>query len=171
MNASQLTNTPAYLFLVLLSLVAACNSSGSKKTDAQNVPPPVNEYPNVLLLDADGKQFSAKDLDGGGILIFFSSSCDHCQREAKDIGQHLDGFKDYHLYFIATDPFNEMEQFANDYGVSGKSNISFLRTDGASVTKALGSINTPTILVYSHDKRLRARFDGETSAVSIVEHL
>jgi peroxiredoxin len=104
-------------------------------------------------------------------LIFFGATCDHCQREATQIHDHLAGFERYTLYFISMDPFPVMDQFAADYGVNHQSNIRFLQADGATVATALGYIKTPTIIVYDAQRKLIKRFDGETKVEDILEVL
>jgi peroxiredoxin len=127
--------------------------------------------PPVTLIEESGRQFSATTLPENSILIFFSSDCDHCQREATEIEKNLAGFKNYHLFFISMNPFPVMKKFSETYKINNHHNIKFFRADGKTVFDALGSIQTPTICVYDRDKKLVKKFDGETKVDDILKVL
>ncbi len=157
------------VFCITLS-VAACNTRSSEKTAESStvVKPEINELPSVTLIDSINRPLSARSFGGNTILIFFSATCDHCQREATQIQQHLDSFRKYRLVFVAMDPFPVIEKFAKEYGIDGQPNIRFMRADGASVTASLGYIQTPTLLVYDSKRHLVKRFDGETPIDNVL---
>jgi peroxiredoxin len=149
-----------------------CASRSEKQTEARAITPPErNDLPEVVLIEPNGKQFSARSLPGNTILIFFGASCDHCQREATQIHDNMKRFEQYTLYFISMDPFPVINQFARDYGINNQTNILFVRADGASVSNSLGHLQTPTILIYAADRKLIKRFDGETKMEEIVKVL
>jgi peroxiredoxin len=170
----------------VLILVAACKPKADHAASA--VPPdekkagdssvqkaaekvPADGLPPITLIEENGGQFSATTLPGNSILIFFSSDCDHCQREATEIEKNLAGFKNYHLFFISMNPFPAMKKFAETYKINNHHNIKFFRADGKTVFDALGSIQTPTICVYNSDKKLVKKFDGETKVDDILNVL
>ncbi len=149
-----------------------CASKPQKQAEEQVINQhEVNELPQVILIESSGRQFSTRSLPGNTILIFFGASCDHCQREATQIHVNLKRFEHYTLYFISMDPFPIINQFAQDYGIDNQPNIRFLRADGASVSNALGYLQTPTIFVYGTNRKLIKRFDGETGVEEILKVL
>ena len=158
---------------VMLSLAfMGCASKPEKQPEAKALAQPeINDLPLVTLIEPNGRQFSTRSLPGNTILIFFGASCDHCQREATQIHKNLKGFERYTLYFISMDPFPVIDKFAQDYNINNQPNIRFMRADGASVSNALGHLQTPTILVYATNRKLIRRFDGETSVEEILKVL
>jgi peroxiredoxin len=172
-----------YVAPIAFSLILFCSCQPKTETaaaaaDTVKVKEPgaagvksVNELPQITLIEESGTRFSATTLPANSILIFFSSDCDHCQREATDVEKNIDGFKNYSLYFISMNQFSQMKKFAETYKLADKSNVKFLQADGATVFKAMGSIETPTICVYGKDKQLTKRFDGETKADLILKVL
>lgn len=156
-------------FLVFISVIS-CGQPAARK-EAKSAPVAVNDIPPVTLIEEGGKEFSAKELPGRSILIFFSSECDHCQRETKQIHNHLPAFETYSLHFVSMDAFEVMHKFAADYGVDGKPNIHFLQADGATVSRVLGYIDTPTMFIFDKDRKLVRRFDGETNIDEILRVL
>jgi cytochrome oxidase Cu insertion factor (SCO1/SenC/PrrC family) len=156
------------LYLVVMGCASKPEKQAGPKVEATRE---INELPGVILIDPNGKQFSTRSLSGNTILIFFGASCDHCQREATQIHKNLKSFEHYTLYFISLDPFPVIDKFAQDYGISNRHNIRFMRADGASVSNSLGYLQTPTILVYASDRKLIKRFDGETKIEEIIKVL
>jgi peroxiredoxin len=130
--------------------------------------PEVNEYPYMNLESLDGKVQSARDLPGRSILIFFNPDCDHCQREAGMIRDHLDSFGAFSLYFISSDSLETIEQFAEEYGLAGKENVHFARTEVEEVIRNFGPIPAPSMYLYSGKKKLFREFKSETPIDQIL---
>ncbi len=160
------------LIASLCGLHFSCAPKQEKRTEIEKTEQPgINDLPPIILIEENGKQFSTRTLPGNTILILFGASCDHCQREATQIHENLKGFEGYTLYFISMDPFPVIHQFAKDYGINDQPNIHFVRADGSSVFHSLGYMQTPTILIYAHDRKLVKRFDGETKVQEILKIL
>jgi peroxiredoxin len=156
---------------MLALLLTACNAPTKKAPETKVIEQPkINDLPGVIVIEESGKQFLAKELPGNSILIFFGATCDHCQREARAIHDHLTGFSAYQLYFISMDSFQVIHDFAKEYGIANQSNIHFLRADGASVSQVLGYLQTPAIFIYK-GYRITKRFDGETKVDDILKVL
>jgi cytochrome oxidase Cu insertion factor (SCO1/SenC/PrrC family) len=158
-------------FLTLSVFFFGCGQNPRKEQPKQEAIVQQNDIPPVTLIREDGAKFSAQELSGNSILIFFGADCDHCQREAAAIRDHLDEFRNYKLYFIGVNPFPVIHDFAKTYGIEGKTNIIFVRADVATVSKVMGYIETPTILIYDEGRRLIKRFDGETEIKQILKVL
>src|SRR6185369_7753664 len=105
------------------------------------------------------------------ILIFFGPDCDHCQRQAESIRKQLDVFKNYALYFIASSPDAEIIRFAETYQLQGYTNIFFARAEIAEVIDRMGPMSVPGIFIYSADRQLVKKFDGETAVNEIAKFL
>ena len=110
-------------------------------------------------------------LGGNTILIFYVPDCDHCQREAEAIQNQLEVFKNYSLYFIAASEPEEIKRFAERYQLNGRVNVFFARAEVADVVREMGPVGTPALYIYSHEKRLIKKFDGETKVTEIAEVL
>lgn len=160
---------PVLPIMLYLAFMGCASKPGKEAEPKVAATPEVNEFPAVILIERNGKQFSTRSLSGNSILIFFGASCDHCQREAAQIQKNLKRFEYYTLYFISMDPFPVIDQFAKDYGIDNQPNIRFMRADGASVSNSLGYLQTPTILIYSSNRKLIKRFDGETKVEEILK--
>jgi len=135
------------------------------------VPPQPNELPDLPLTIANGEVQSARELPGNSILIIYFPDCDHCQREAQAISSNLMAFASRPLWFITSASQPEIDKFADTYRLAGHTNIHFARTDMRDVVRNFGSIPTPSVYLYSPDKRLVKAFKGETPIDEIMRAL
>ena len=133
--------------------------------------PVVNEYPNMNLIMADGSMQTARELPEKSILILYFPDCDHCQREAAEISTHLKAFDGYHVWFISTAPYTDIERFATDYKLRGHANVHFVRTEMQDVMNNFGGIPTPSVYIYSESKKLVKAINGETKIEEIIKYL
>jgi len=161
-------------FSVLLVIGTACSTK--KRTNLENpslsAKPAMTDLPSILLTKLDGSKFSAKSLQGHPvILVLFQASCDHCQREAKQIKAHIESFRNYQIYFISADSPQEASKFAIDYGLGGELNVTFALTDVPSVLNTFGPVSTPSVYIYDAGGKLITKFNGETDISLILKRL
>lgn len=155
---------PFWFLLILF------NCTPEKKQVEEN-PAVKNDLPDINLMLIQGDSLNASALSGKVILIFFGPDCDHCQRQAESIREQLDVFKNYTLYFIASSPDSEIIQFAESYHLLGYPNILFARAEIAEVIGKMGSMSVPGIFIYSAEKQLVKKFNGETAVNDIAKFL
>jgi thiol-disulfide isomerase/thioredoxin len=166
---NYLKGIPLVCFLILL--ITGCSPKKEKVSEPVPVKKTISEYPAVILIKEDGHRFMAADLPAKSIMIFFSPTCDHCQRQAEQIQKNLKGFQGYNLYFISLDTYPLIHQFAKDYKIDSEPNIHFLQADANSVTVSLGYIRTPTILIFNQDRKLVKRFNNITDVNYLFKFL
>lgn len=160
-------------FLIVVScLMLQCNKSADRghalaPEDATSV----NELPEMNLVTMDQQVIRARELAGKNILVFFRTECDHCQREAEAISKNLDAFSEYQIYFVGTDGHEASRKFANDYALDGKDNVHFVQTSVNEILDRLGPISTPSLYIYSDERRLVRHLDGETPIQDILRYL
>jgi len=154
------------LFLMLATVLFMQCTKEEKKPPA--VQREINELPYLTFNNLDGTPTTTRDLPGGSIIILFTTDCDHCQREAKAIQENLPSFKESTLLFIAADPVESIQKFANDYGLANQANVRFGKAESVDVYMNFGSIPTPAIYVYSKEKRFIKSFLGETPVDQII---
>lgn len=151
--------------LLLIFLLASCRSPEKKEPVVKKE---VNELPHLNFKNLDGSAATTRDLPPASVLILFNTDCDHCQREAKSIQGNLASFKDYTLQFIASDSEQSILQFAREYQLDNQPNIRFGRAEGQDVYMNFGSIPTPSIYVYSKERKFIKSFLGETPVEQII---
>lgn len=154
------------LFLLLSIIVFAQCSKPEKKVE--EIKKEVNELPHLAFKNLDGSPATTRDLPPASVLILFNTDCDHCQREAKSIQENLASFKDYTLLFISSDLEQNIQQFSKDYKLENLPNVRFGKAEGQDVYMNFGSIPTPSIYVYSKERRFIKSFMGETPVEQII---
>jgi peroxiredoxin len=155
--------------LILWSLIFSCATPDTKQ-QAQEAPASDarNDLPKMTVITQNQSQVNLHELKGSNILILFQPDCDHCQREAEEIRQHLDQFKNYDLYFISADQMPAIEAFAKAYDLAGHSNVKFATTTVENVLSNFGAIPAPSVYIYS-DRKLIKKFNGEVGIDAILQ--
>ncbi len=141
---------------------------------AQPAPAPAvrhTDLPNMLLLKTDGSRETAKNIEGKAMLVLFQPDCDHCQREAVQIREHLPAFQGYTLYFISDAPPAQLAKFAQEYKLGNEPNIHFAQTSLESILNHFGPVDAPSVFIYSDEGRLKKSFIGETPIDQILPHI
>jgi peroxiredoxin len=138
------------------------------KTNNPSTVQSINDLPRMKVTKLDGVPIDIRTLSGKIVLILFQPDCDHCQREAKEIREHIEAFKDYSLYFISSDQMPAIEKFGNDHGLLNYSNVHFASTTVESILNNLGPIPAPSVYIYS-DQRLVQKFNGEIAIEKILQ--
>ena len=115
----------------------------------------------------DESMVNTSELKGKTIIILFQPDCDHCQREASEIREHLEAFKSYNLYFITSAEKSDVEKFIKNYNLFGHPNIFFGLTSTDEVLKNFGPIPAPSLYIYA-DQLLVQKFNGETAIEKIL---
>lgn len=147
----------------------SCDQASRKP--AENPNQEINELPYLDYKTLSGESSSTRNLPGASILILFNTDCDHCQREAKEIAEKSEAFKNYELLFIAADSVHHIENFAKTYNLTNKPNIKFGQAEFQDVFVNFGSIPTPAIYVYSRERKFVKSFLGETPVEEVIKYL
>ena len=143
------------------------------KTESAQTPQKilVNQLPNLKLLGVDGSVNYSRELNGKNVLVLYNADCDHCQREAKEIRTQIKAFENYTVWFVSSDSFENIGQFAKDYDLVGHANVHFVRTEVMEVINNFGAIATPSVYIYSDERQLVKAINGETRIEEIIKYL
>jgi peroxiredoxin len=156
-----------YLF-VLFSVFISCSTKPSQQA---LVKPTTNDFPYMAGTAMSGDEVNFRELSGNTIIVIFFADCDHCQREAAAIRDRMDAFKKYNLYFISSNEMKDIHRFAKDYQLVDFENVTFVKVDGGKVVQTFGAIPTPSVYIYSAEKKLVKHFNGETNIEEIIKFL
>jgi hypothetical protein len=156
--------------IILLCAFVSC-SHKAKEDTAKTPAPTVNDLPAMQITLLNGTKLSAKELALPAILIFFQPDCDHCQREAQQIGENLSAFKNYTLYFISSAAKANVQKFAGDYGLEQKDKVLFGVTTVSNILDNFGPIQAPSIYIYSDQGKRVQEFNGEVAIEVVLKYL
>ena len=131
----------------------------------------VSDLPPLPLTDLNGQRLMVNNLRGKTVLVLFQPECEDCQREAVQIQENLQAFKDYAIYFVSNAALPQQAMFAEHYKLNGYPNVHFAQTSIDDIINTLGPTPAPSVFIYSAQGRLVKAFKGETDIQQILSHL
>lgn len=160
-----------FIFFTAISLFSLWNCTKQEKKTAEAPKQEINELPYLDYKTLAGEPATTRSLPGGSILILFNTDCDHCQREAQEIAEKNEAFKNYELLFIAADSVQQIENFSKTYHLADKPNVKFGRAEYQDVYMNFGAISTPAIYIYNRERKFVKSFLGETPVEELIKYL
>ncbi len=152
-----------------MSILAKSTADEAAPYAGHNAP---HRLPNLPLLTTEGTRMNTQTVAGKVVLVLFQPDCDHCQREAEAIREHLNAFAEYSLYFITYAPMADIEQFAQDYQLDAYDNIFFAFAEVQPILDNFGLIPDSLALPSTLDEQqLVKAFEGETPIEEILKYL
>lgn len=166
-TASIMKHAIAFLALTIFT-ATSCSRSSESETDPTSFS---NDFPHMKIALLEGDVINARELSGQMVLVLFQPDCDHCQREAAQIREHLEAFREYNLYFVSTSPAEQVAMFARDYDLNGKKNVRFGLTTVEEILDNFGAIQAPSMYIYSEKGELVRGLNGEVDISEILKYL
>lgn len=105
------------------------------------------------------------------LLLFFNTTCEHCQYETEQIIKNISSFKNSNVLFISRQSKNDIQLFDCIYHLSKYSFIKLLRDSTDNSYKIFGINSFPSSIVYNADGKLVKSFKGETKIEAIISAL
>lgn len=158
-----------YILLSLLTL--SCGPNRQREESRAGIAAD-SDLPDMPIELLSGDSINAKSLYGRPVvLVLFQPDCDHCQREAAQIRQHLGAFEDYELYFVSSSGGPDVQKFSHDYGLSGHDNVIFGVTTVDHIIDNFGGIQAPSMYIYNDNGALVQALNGEVDISVILKYL
>lgn len=138
---------------------------------AKIVSPEKPKLPNFEMRGLDNKVVSAEQLAAGKptVLVFFKPDCEHCQREAEQIGRLKASFAHTNLLMVSWDELPEIRKFAEKYGLQEP--VRLYQINPNTLAQLFGTIQLPSAYVYDANQNLIQQFSGETRVEAILSYV
>lgn len=121
--------------------------------------------PQFTFYKLDGKPFSNNDIKQGkkNLFILFDCTCEHCQRESKNLNTNYTKFKDINIYMITMDEGYIIPQFFNSYakGLNAKPNVLVLQDKKRMFIPTFLPKQYPSMYLYSSTGKLLMYQSGD----------
>lgn len=121
--------------------------------------------PQFIFYKLDGKPFSNNDIKQGkkNLFILFDCTCEHCQRESKNLNTNYAKFKDVNIYMITMDEGYIIPQFFNSYakGLNTKPNVLVLQDKKRMFIPTFLPKQYPSMYLYSSTGKLLMYQSGD----------
>lgn len=121
--------------------------------------------PLLRLTTLDGKPFELAD-KLPVVLIYFNTTCDHCQRQVEALRQERGLFTGIPVVLMSSQPEQDIREFVEQTNFVEPGFI-VVRVRQEEVAERFGVLALPQIFVYDADHKLGNIFSGETSPEKI----
>ncbi len=157
------------VFLLLVFLGYGVISKLGDKHRIQNT---LNTIPNFSFKTLQESSFTHMDLKNNSntVFIYFNSTCEYCQEEAKSIASNSSMFSETQILMVSSQSRSEIEEFAADYGLDEYRFITFLQDDQDVFSRDFDATSIPYILIYDKNKNLVKRHKGQLN-INYVSNL
>lgn len=157
--------------LIILTVILLAGLPAMTRTaNAQRAPYVIPEF-SFFRLDDDAP-FTREDLEKGKqtVFIFFSTTCDHCQRETEAISKNFGDFSQASLYFVSKDSKSDIRKYMDTYGKTlwDQPSVTVLYDPRSEFVLKFNPSKYPSIYVYTPTRQLVKHFDGETPIAEII---
>lgn len=158
--------------LLLLFVFSGAFAGAQVATDTTA---PFRRFPSVApfkLLQPDSVHFFAKaDLpkDQAVLLMLFSPSCDHCQKETEDLIKRIDDFRNIQIVMATPMPFNQMKEFHQRYQLSRFPNIHVGFDYQFFLPTFYRVRNLPFLVMYDKSGKLLSTFEGNLGIDNLLQ--
>lgn len=122
--------------------------------------------PSLHLVEVNGKAFT---LTPGKpvVLIYFNSTCDHCQRQLTALERAWSRFDEVSLVLMSAQAEEEISAFSSALQFPTTADLKVVRCDPADIAESFGVLSLPQIFIYDEKGNLAGLFSGETSPALI----
>ncbi|MCT2407385.1 redoxin domain-containing protein [Chryseobacterium antibioticum] len=137
-----------------------------KKIDA------LKNIPSFSLKTINGNSFTQHNLasEQTKVIIYFSPSCHFCQAEADELSKSYHTYKNIQWIWVASEPLEEIKQFAVKYKLDNQMNIYWCHDEMAALYQKLGMNSVPYFLVYDNNNHLIKRNSGAIKLEKIINN-
>ena len=101
------------------------------------------------------------------IFIYFNSTCDFCQHEAKGIQEQIDLFSDVQIVFVSEQEKEEIEAFSRNYQLNNLPNVFFVQDENDLFSKQFDATSIPYLIIYNKNNQLLTANKGQLKPEAI----
>ncbi len=167
---SGLTNRKAILIfgsiLLLLVIIALIRPKTNKSALSKD---PLSVLSLQYLSDAEGNELQADLFEAEMVyMLYFSSECDHCQRQVKDIMNNINSLNDVLILMISSQEISDVLDYLKQYQIEQNDQfyISFIEPEN--IEKKFGTVNVPLNIFYDSAHNLIRKTKGEAPVSEII---
>lgn len=164
-------STAGVVLAVIAVFLITRTISGIRNRDVEAALTRVNPHLTVYSLQGDTADIRTLGDGKPFVVVYFSPDCDHCQREATQISEHLKDFRGVGIIMLSLENRETTLQFSRDYHLAGEPGVRFYLDVRHQFPLSFQTRGYPILLVYSDQGKLRRIFQGETPVKEILRAL
>ncbi|REC77110.1 hypothetical protein DRF60_11865 [Chryseobacterium elymi] len=170
MKNNKLLKISAVIFpILLIGLMAYLFFNFQKRKEKIDA---LKNIPSFSLTTIDGNSFTQHNLvnEQTKVIIYFNPSCHFCQAEADELSKSYNTYKNIQWIWVASEPLEEIKQFAAKYKLDKQMNIYWCHDEMATLYQKLGMNSVPYFLVYDNNNHLIKRNSGAIKLEKIINN-
>lgn len=140
-----------------------------RPTDADELRTRAAQLPSLTLTKADGSSFAfppGKPV----VLIYFNTTCDHCQRQIQSLQASASLLKGTPMVLMSSQPAEDVFAYAATLRFL-TADVHVVKCKADEIAEQFGLLSLPQIFVYSKEGELIELFAGETQPQKIAAAL
>lgn len=158
-------------FILTIGIVLFQNILAAKNKKQQKEAA-IASLPDFTFHDLNNNMFSSRMLlKQPTVIIYFDSSCSHCQYEAIDFLKHIKAFQQTNTLWVSEESVEAITAFISMYDFQKHKQIKFLKSTNNEFSTAFRATTTPTILVYDQEKQLLKKCMGISDVLTVLKNI
>lgn len=141
-----------------------------RPTDPVELREKAGRLPALRLKELDGSAFAlstGKPL----LLVYFNSTCDHCQRQINSLIAKRDLFSQASIVLMSSQTVEALRDFTRTIQLPTSSDLHIVRCEQDELSEKFGLLALPQIFIYDKAGNLVEIFAGETSPETLATTL
>lgn len=129
----------------------------------------VKKLPAFEFTTLEQTSFSNKDLKKGSLVfIFFSTECDYCHYEARELKKNIDKFSDTQVCMVCSDEKSKVEDFVKVYDLDKYPQIKVVLDPQHKSFNYFSVSSVPVVYIYNKEAALVKEYKGEVKMEAIL---
>jgi len=164
---------PIILWLLTIAIVFSiafmANETITKINNSHKVKKKIIVLKSLPLVTLDSTSYILKRTPL--LIIFFTTTCEHCQYEMAQIKKSIHAFNQINVLMVSSEPIKDIRKFSIEFGLNDLPTVTFTKIRPEDVYDTFGSVSIPHVFIYSKDHELIKDFKGETKIEAILKYL
>lgn len=162
-----------FLVIVFATMIFLISNLYLNIIEQKEIKRQYSRLPNFEFFGLDNKKFDLGNvkLTGKGVcIIYFHTTCEHCQFQADQIRNHIKYFANVEIFMVSVESPLQLIKFAKQYGLSF-TNLTLLHDPNYEFSRWFGRASVPTTFIYDKHRQLKKVFRGAIKIDAILKEI
>ena len=158
------------LLLVIIILALGISKKIKSKKDIENN---IATLPSFQFYNLQNQPYTIDSLQKNKktLLLFFNTTCEHCQYETEQIIKNKTAFEVCNTLFVSNQSLPEIKSFDGIYHILNLPSLTLLRDSLDNSKRGFGVSSIPSSFIYDVNGKLVTSFKGEVKIEAIIAAL
>jgi peroxiredoxin len=158
------------LIILPLAVGAMVYTTARKLRQKKQTAEQIRQLPRFEFTSLNGEKITNEDLKPNTPLafIFFSTDCDYCHYEVRELKKNIDRFNEYQIYMVCAEKRENISGFVKVYELDKYPQIKVLQDSARKFYDYFGATVVPSVYIYDRNSRLVKNYKGEVKMEAIL---